>query len=324
MQLDEQPPWSANKLKKLGKAIREGREQDAAEPSYNDFVVWYDELQASVQTRLREIDFSPLLGEQQPNVTGRPKTIDTLREKLISHPTWALPSIYDIAGVRIEARMNLLTQSAVARKIATELGCDYLEVSSDSRSEPHSGYRGLHLRLILPAGRVEVQIRTSLQGEWANLYEEVADIFGRAIRYGVLPADAAVRVIILQIQSMSAAIERYEVVSASLETADDVWSQTAPELRAQYRAAILRNTALSEQIIATLAACEGIDAEIRASTIGSARSNLSASTELRRPSRLDNEEGEDVRQASRDLEGQFRGMLLDTRQRYVSFRANWR
>jgi ppGpp synthetase/RelA/SpoT-type nucleotidyltranferase len=36
----------------------------------------------------------------------------------------------------------------------------------------------------LPAGRVEIQVRTILQSMWANINEKLADDAGRGIRYG--------------------------------------------------------------------------------------------------------------------------------------------
>lgn len=34
-----------------------------------------------------------------------------------------------------------------------------------------------------PTGRVEIQLRTQLQAEWANTFEKLADLTGRRIRY---------------------------------------------------------------------------------------------------------------------------------------------
>jgi ppGpp synthetase/RelA/SpoT-type nucleotidyltranferase len=187
VQLDDKPPWSNNQLKKLGKAIREGREQDASDLRYDDVVIWYGELANIVQTRIESLDFKDALRSEIPQVSARPKTIGTLREKLIAHPTWALPSIIDVAGVRVEAGMTLSEQDVVARIIAEELHQNVADVASDSRIVDHSGYRALHLRTVFQAGRVEVQVRTSAQSAWANTFEEFADHAGRQIRYGGTP-----------------------------------------------------------------------------------------------------------------------------------------
>lgn len=51
--------------------------------------------------------------------------------------------------------------------------------------------------------RAEIQIRTRLQGLWANVYEKLADAFGREIRYGLLPDDAEQRELIIDWQDKS-------------------------------------------------------------------------------------------------------------------------
>jgi hypothetical protein len=51
----------------------------------------------------------------------------------------------------------------------------------------------VHVWLALPAGRVEVQIRTLAQSEWANVYEDFGELVGRGIRYGEVHEDSVVR-----------------------------------------------------------------------------------------------------------------------------------
>jgi ppGpp synthetase/RelA/SpoT-type nucleotidyltranferase len=84
--------------------------------------------------------------------------------------------------------MTLDEQDAVANAIAGYFDHDLEACTRDLRDDPHSGYRALHLWLRLP-GRVEVQIRTHLQGQWANTYEAVADVLGRGIRYNETSQD---------------------------------------------------------------------------------------------------------------------------------------
>lgn len=91
--------------------------------------------------------------------------------------------------MRFEAEMSLGEQRAVAETIALLFEHDPEYAVHDLLSTPHSGYRALHVWLRLPE-RVEVQVRTQLQGAWANLYEEAGDLFGRGIRYGEPPARA--------------------------------------------------------------------------------------------------------------------------------------
>lgn len=85
--------------------------------------------------------------------------------------------------------MSLTTQDAVALAVARSFNHDSSAIK-DYRHESHSGYRAVHVWLRLPAGRAEVQVRTRLQGQWANAFEALADSVGREIRYGGLPADS--------------------------------------------------------------------------------------------------------------------------------------
>ena len=48
-----------------------------------------------------------------------------------------------------------------------------------------------------------MQVRTHLQGQWANVYEKLADLFGRGIRYSEVPTDPAEKRIVEQLQELS-------------------------------------------------------------------------------------------------------------------------
>lgn len=54
----------------------------------------------------------------------------------------------------------------------------------DRRKRPQFGYRAVHFVPTISGRPVEIQIRTSLQHKWAELFEKVADQWGRGIRYG--------------------------------------------------------------------------------------------------------------------------------------------
>lgn len=195
------PPWPTNQMKKLGVCIRDETPIPDTLPSYDDVMVFYNDLAADTQAKIANLDWSSLLGERIPEVTSRPKTIDTLRQKLQRDRATPLTSVQDIAGVRFEAEMTLDEQDAVANAIAGLFGHDLELCTRDLRTNPHSGYRAVHIWLRLPA-RVEVQIRTHLQGQWANTYEAVADVLGRGIRYNELPEGEG-RKLVEELQSLS-------------------------------------------------------------------------------------------------------------------------
>ncbi|WP_073695581.1 hypothetical protein [Mycobacterium sp. ST-F2] len=168
-------------------------------------------------------------------VTARSKTVDTLIQKLERSPS-KLDRVQDLAGVRIDADMTLTQQTLLAREIADHFGPDRA-TTKDIREAPHSGYRAVHIWLILPAGRVEVQIRTLYQSEWANTYEGIADLVGRGIRYNQPSADPRIQAIVITMHKMSAQIaldetnaDRINGVMAQLagERIDESTSSSAP------------------------------------------------------------------------------------------------
>lgn len=100
--------------------------------------------------------------------------------------------------------MSLEEQDIVAATVASAFDCGP-DTIRDLRDGSHAGYRGVHVWLRLPHGRAEVQVRTHLQGEWANTYEALADWLGRQIRYGDLPDDPALADVVKNLQVLSTA-----------------------------------------------------------------------------------------------------------------------
>lgn len=197
------PPWSNEKLKKLGKCIVREEEAPPGLPAYDDVMAYFNDVAADTQRRIEELDWDSLLNGRHYEVTSRPKTIDTLRQKLVRDPATGLQNIQDVAGVRFEAEMTLDEQDAVVTAIVGLFDHDVESSVRDLRSNPHSGYRAVHIWLRLPV-RVEVQVRTHLQSEWANMYESLADVMGREIRYDELPSDPRKRSMVEALHSLSA------------------------------------------------------------------------------------------------------------------------
>ena len=195
-------PWSNKQLRRLGDAIRAASDPPDGCPTYGTVLEWYDDLAVSVQTIITSLDWEPLLHGALPSVTSRAKTIGTLRDKLLRMPEYPLQSIQDVAGIRFEAEMSLAQQDTVVGTLVGVLGQEPSCVA-DLRTDPHSGYRAVHLRLVFPAGRAELQVRTHLQGEWANMYESLGDLLGRSIRYGDMPDDDQWRGVVSDLQRRS-------------------------------------------------------------------------------------------------------------------------
>nr|WP_307856859.1 GTP pyrophosphokinase family protein [Mycolicibacter acidiphilus] len=198
MDLNARPPWSNGALRRLGDALRAGTAPLEDAPSYADVVAWHDNLANEVDNRIEGGSWaveSKLWTTSRWRLTtgfhvsSRRKTQDTLVDKLRRQPSLQLNTVQDLAGVRMDADLLLDEQTALAGEIAQHFGADDSAIH-DLRDGAHAGYRAVHVWLRLPAGRVEIQIRTALQHLWADAYESLADTCGRGIRYGE-PIDQA-------------------------------------------------------------------------------------------------------------------------------------
>ncbi len=169
-------------------------------------MLWHQDLASEVAARIFTTKWESS-DVDQFLIAARSKTRDTLVQKL-QRMQIALDSVQDLAGVRIDADLSLDEQTGLATEIATHFGAE--SQVKDIREHPHSGYRAVHVWLRLPAGRVEVQIRTLLQSAWANLYERLADWVGRGIRYDETHANAKVNEIVSALHEMARTVERVE------------------------------------------------------------------------------------------------------------------
>lgn len=158
-----QTTWTSSQLKKLGNCIRNDEIPGPELPDYDTVMLHYNDLATETQTKIENMDWTSLLGSRKFEVTSRAKTFDTLRQKLQRDKTLQLPNVQDIAGVRFEAEMNLREQDDVADRIADQFSHDKTTCINDLRHDPHSGYRAVHLRLILREG---VHVRGRVEPAW--------------------------------------------------------------------------------------------------------------------------------------------------------------
>lgn len=180
------PGLSRKEIEALGRALRAGDvvPGSATWATYTTYLAEQDGLRQEVENRVRS-----LLGTGV-TITGRTKSTDTLREKLIRTPSIQLPYIRDVIGIRVVADTDLSGQDDIVEQLRAEFG-DQTQII-DRRAEPESGYRAVHVIVRVGVTRAEIQVRTALQAQWADLYERLADTWGRQIRYGADPdPDAA-------------------------------------------------------------------------------------------------------------------------------------
>ncbi|MFE4949958.1 hypothetical protein ACFQ9V_07595 [Leifsonia sp. NPDC056665] len=237
----EARPWPMNRLRRLGEHIRDETTQPADALEYSAVMSWYNDLATHIQSRLQAIPWAQVLGHEEVEIISRPKTIDTLRQKLQRDHRIPLPNIQDIAGIRVEAEMNLRQQNEAVAAICDELNDCATEVH-DMRENPHSGYRAVHIWVRAYGGRAEIQVRTHIQGAWANMYEAAGDLFGREIRYGSLPEQEEIANLVTALQDFSL-IRATALESArdSLDQLDESERQrTGPHKTSKDRSAIVR------------------------------------------------------------------------------------
>lgn len=190
---------SKNQLKKVGDQIRyraEGRpltlDGEQAEADARLVKNWRSAHSPALTTSrigLGTIVSRLLDMESQAGlVTQRLKRYESIVAKLVrTRPR--LGEIDDIAGCRA-----VLPSLSLVRTVHDELGrARKLEIDRvrDYNTEPHSGgYRALHLCCRRDGFKIEIQLRTRLQQEWAELVEEWDSALGSDLKHEDAPGPA--------------------------------------------------------------------------------------------------------------------------------------
>ena len=107
-----------------------------------------------------------------PAVAQRLKRLPTIANKLVRLPTMKLAQMGDIGGVRA-----VVPDQDAAYHVARRLRKNWtITRFSDYIAEPQAdGYRALHLINRHRGRLIEVQIRTTLQDQWANTVEMLSE-----------------------------------------------------------------------------------------------------------------------------------------------------
>ena len=171
-------PFSKNQARRLGERLKAGDH-----PSADDLALLQSLLEAYDEAL--EVAAKKVRDGLNVRVSSRIKNTGTIIEKLRRLGA-SLNTIQDLAGMRIvmDEGGRRAQDSLVAR--LTDLFEEPVRPVKqiDRRADPRSGYRAVHLIVHVNDVPVEIQVRTELQHEWAELFEKLADRLGRGIRYG--------------------------------------------------------------------------------------------------------------------------------------------
>lgn len=173
---------SNTQLDRLGTRLRDSEVPTAEDREmFESYRLAFDDAHRQVESDLGAIAREVT---EAATLTTRQKTLKSTVAKLRRIPT-RLSQIEDIAGCRVVVR-RLSMQDDVFAHVATSLS---VTRSRDYRDSPQHGYRAVHLVVRDGGGyRVELQIRTSLQDEWANMSEAIAIEHDIEVKYGNGPA----------------------------------------------------------------------------------------------------------------------------------------
>jgi ppGpp synthetase/RelA/SpoT-type nucleotidyltranferase len=110
------------------------------------------------------------------------RTLKTVRSTIakLRRQTTTLRQIQDIVGCRIVV-LGVHDQEIYAGELERLFPSAQI---IDRRTMPQHGYRAMHFIVRDESRRFEIQLRTIIQDDWANLVEKVADRMGIEIKYG--------------------------------------------------------------------------------------------------------------------------------------------
>ncbi|HEX6357007.1 RelA/SpoT domain-containing protein [Actinophytocola sp.] len=176
-------PISGSQLKKLTRRLRDGTETPEDLHALADILIYYRQVLERAHT-----DVARLCAETPAHaepMAPRVKTLRTTLQKLHRQPDLrSLAQIRDLAGLRVVVHGTRADQDDVVARIAARLPDSNRPAKIiDRRVDPRAGYRAVHLEIRREGILLEVQVRTALQHQWAELFERTADRLGRGLRY---------------------------------------------------------------------------------------------------------------------------------------------
>jgi ppGpp synthetase/RelA/SpoT-type nucleotidyltranferase len=169
-------PLSNGEIRRLGRAMKLGplvnSEQEALRELRKFWTYQIIELELSIRSYLSGIEHE---------FSFRTKNMNTILQKL-DRTTIHLDDMRDVVGFRVIIDGDLNFQELIVNLLESHLfGNKPRRI--DRLHKPMFGYRAIHLEVQFQGGPVEIQIRTSLQHQWAMLSERAVGILGPQIKY---------------------------------------------------------------------------------------------------------------------------------------------
>ncbi len=119
--------------------------------------------------------------------TSRVKSTRTILEQLDRHGGARLGTIQDLAGMRIVSAFDRDGRDWVVGQLIALFEGRRRPRIVDRWKQPVAGGAAVHVIVFPEDLPVEIQVRTRLQHEWADLLEKLSDRVGHGIRYGEPP-----------------------------------------------------------------------------------------------------------------------------------------
>jgi ppGpp synthetase/RelA/SpoT-type nucleotidyltranferase len=162
---------SKNQVDKLGERLGDAHITDADLQLLDEYRRTFSEAyEFAISTIQERLGLEP---------TGRPaKTIHSIREKL-RRESIRLTQMQDIAGCRLVVP-DLAQQDRTVAQLCSVFADTHVV---DRRVNPSYGYRAVHVVVRTHGKLVEIQVRTLLQHQWAEVSEKHSDI-DPGIKYG--------------------------------------------------------------------------------------------------------------------------------------------
>jgi putative GTP pyrophosphokinase len=193
------PNLSNNQIDKLGERLKAGSPSDEDLDMLSAYRNSFAEPANTVANAVRELSGIKVAVRSL-------KTTLSIVAKLRRDGVKQLSAMQDIGGCRVTVD-NLTMQDELVEKLMIAFSDAKLY---DRVAKPSHGYRAKHLVVKLAGKRIEIQVRTVMQNNWALLSESLADQWGQNIKYG-----EGSQHVLGHLKNMSMQFQKWEQVALS-------------------------------------------------------------------------------------------------------------